>query len=421
MQEEYKYEKYTRAVKSKLLEECKGNGKFAPFIEFVKKSYDLELCFRGNSGYKYGMISIYRNNHTIWNLYIDNSDNKVISVSTDHCRFMSDWKEYAIKGLMELGFVPLKEELAKYSFEELDEKHLLAFATNKKDKGEMDADEEDKVKYNAIDLKFIINDSFDSHDINTLIEKSYIILCRMQEEFFHPLGHNTVVINETLRPINFLKKYVEKDANELEILSYMKPCVEKHVQQDIFTNNKKLRAGLFIYDLEFSQPAIEALGKVRNQPDMLAIRYNNKGEMAAIVLVEVKSTKSALKGDSGVRKHLEGMLSYLDIQSSAGKLIDHRKEEAYHIISQYKELGMYDLNEKIFNRDDFMKLPVEIMFAFSHGIDWDTNVTKTETVGSLIDDVIKSDSKHKINLSNYNYLKYGEQSRSISAYRIEVK
>ena len=131
--------------------------------------------------------------------------------------------------------------------------------------------------------------------------------------------------------------------------------------------NHKLKDGLFVYDLEFAQPQKIGvkLGK-SNKPDMFAVRFDAKGNMRAISLVEVKSTETAFIGTSGAKKHMKGMLEYINYKTEEGLLIDDRKKEACRILNQYRELGLYGLSEDIpkFEESDFLDLEAEIIFVF---------------------------------------------------------
>lgn len=416
---------YTRDVNPAMIAKCKDENVFGKFIDFVKIAEDLAVCFRGNDS-DMGTVTIYRHNHMMWQLKID-SGSPVIGISVNHCRFMSDWDTYAIKGLMDLGFTPAKKGYENYNYEMLKREKALAFHNGKNN-------------YNAIPLEYRIGDETTPEMIQQLIEKSYVILCRMQNEYFEPLKANMVKVkykkHEKNQPINFIKAYcegidcVERKTyvdNEQVLKIYANPqsCTEKRVQQEIFTMNHKLKDGLFVYDLEFAQPQKIGvkLGE-SNKPDMFAVRFDAKGNMRVISLVEVKSTETAFIGTSGAKKHMKGMLEYINYKTEEGLLIDDRKKEACRILNQYRELGLYGLSEDIpqFEEADFLKLEIEIIFVFSHGFTLETKISKKQKVEEMISEAIAEQVNYKVIMSeNYSgKITYGDESRCVSAYRYSI-
>ena len=67
-------------------------GAFKPFVDLVKKSEvdesipTLMLCFRSNKQ----SVTIYYNNHIIWNLSISDKKPKV-TINPNHARYSKDW------------------------------------------------------------------------------------------------------------------------------------------------------------------------------------------------------------------------------------------------------------------------------------------------------------------------------------------
>lgn len=90
-----------------------------------------------------------------------------------------------------------------------------------------------------------------------------------------------------------------------------------------------------------------------NEPDMLAIKYEG-GNPKALVLIEVKSTESACKGEkSGIKKHMEGMKEYAEQHVFMNK----RRIDAYESLLQYQRMKFIpgDVEIKEITED----LPVE--------------------------------------------------------------
>jgi len=183
-----------------------------------------------------------------------------------------------------------------------------------------------------------------------------------------------------------------------------------------------------IYDLEFEQPNKSKYGiKDANKPDMFAIKYNENGKMESICLVEVKSTESAITGNCGVDKHLKGMISYVKNTD----LMEKRREEAHNIMVQYKDLKLRGLDSySIPSMEDYKKLPIEIIFVFSHGYNLDSKIDKgqtSQTIRSIINSVIEEENKNDPRIEVGDPIDYssnivsGKESQRISAYRLTVK
>lgn len=381
-------QKYTRDVGDNMLKALKDKNMFAPFVEFVRNNpaYELALCFRGNDSYSDdGRVIIYKNNHKIWDLYLKNGSPKVM-VSLNHLRFMENWRDM-IKQLMELGF----KDLQGRTYSQLEDRK--EFVERSKDFG-----------YNAISLEYSPKAE---EEINIVVVNSFAILERMQEEFFGP-SHTEIfdVYNarskktkKEKRPRNFLKDYYFEnhedkrldDPNQF-LYANFQHCEEKHLQQALFLNNHRFRAGLFLYDLEFSQPKIPGENiESQNEPDMFGIRFNDRGEMEAICMVEVKCTWSAFTGKSGIEKHLSGMENYI---TSSGRLMKDRRNEACHIMNQYYELGLYGVSRR-YEEDEFKSLNKEIIFVFTQNYPLDKKLHRNLTIGEALPKFSVYDHVHK--------------------------
>lgn len=146
----------------------------------------------------------------------------------------------------------------------------------------------------------------------------------------------------------------------IDTFSEKKGLAEKSVQQQLFLapDFKRLKEGYFIYDLEFSQPHAKALG-CKNQPDMLAVRFDRAGKPERLAFVEVKSRPEALSGDSGLERHIRGMERYPDW------LLPIRGRDACRILNQYIEVGLLEGRSEYFEEKDFARLPKEILLIFT--------------------------------------------------------
>lgn len=415
----------TRDVKNELIEACKDKKMFGLFVNFVDKQDDLELCFRG--GGDSNVIIVYRHNHTLWEFHLLKNRYPVVRISINHCRFMKDWDIFAVKGLMDIGFTPQtnNKQIKEMSFEELKNNNKLLSVSNA------------GKNVDVIQLEYCIDPCADEVQINEVVETSYDILSSMMDSYFSKYGDDWVEVeyskHKKMQPINYPKAYaigvnpLDTEA-VLENKVYASPqvCTEKHVQQELFSLNKNEVDGLFIYDLEFVQPAIDGIELPKsNKPDMFAVRYErcqNESKMVSIALVEVKSTEDAFIGKCGVYEHMLGMMSYMNNDD----LMNDRRLEAYQIRNRYCELGLRGLKPKDIIPDDsqFRNLSGEIIFVFSHGYTMDTYFEKVRKTPKqmLIDAINDQHVFELLGIEDYSdKIISGKECNETKAYRILIK
>lgn len=388
---------YTRDVSPDMMKELQNKETFAAFVDYVKTNEyeDLALCFRGNDS-EIGKVVIYRNNHMMWELRF-NGDIPTVRINPNHARFMEDWNTRVVKNLMGLGFRGPKGQ----DYEQLKKEN--GFVVRHKSK--------DRYYYDAVYLEYSPIGGYS--EVMKVVTASYEILKEMQESYFS-LDHDeefdvfypkSGVFKKEKRPRNYIKQYYfdnNPKAKEVEVnpsfYANFQKCVEKHAQQDLFMNNHFLRDGLFIYDLEFAQPSnVPGVSvKSKNEPDMFALRFDASGNIVAICMIEIKSTKSALAQKSGLEEHLKGMEAYLSIKKENGTLMDDRIYEARKILNQYYELGFYDVGRK-YEESDFEGIKKEIIFVFSNELNLNDYVHR----GVKIKDVLQG---YEI----YTNIQYGE-------------
>lgn len=406
---------YTRDVGVDMITALQKEGVFFPFIQFVKQQDELAVCFRGNAS-EMGVVTIYRHNHCVWDLQFGDKGPEV-TISLDHARFIEDWDSRIVRKLFEIGFVPKDKRLSELSYDELAERKMLAKRTQSKDKyGKI------KYSYNAIELCAYITDDYNA--TKTLIKESYRLITEMQNSYFST-DDKTVHIEEFVivdprskkekrekRPHNHIKDYyfrensdaIQIDTN-LNMYASFQPCTEKHVQQELFLLNHKLKDGIFVYDLEFVQPPKPGIKlKSNNKPDMFGIRFDEEGKMVAICMIEVKSTKTALTQGSGLKAHLDGMEEYIH-----DSLMEDRKKEACRILNQYYKLGLYGTKEE-YTEDKFMSLKHEIIFVFSNELSGDSVVEKGKTVNDILSGYDK-----------YDKIDYGKWSERLTVLKKEYE
>lgn len=291
-------------------------GHYKPFVDFVKSRPELELCFRKNSSNN-GNVIIYYNNHIVWNLTF--SYNKpVVEISIGHLRYEEDWRDV------------IENLIKNYEFKPKDIKVV-----------KVDDDNNNSNSYTLNVTKISSKKAFSFDEIKHMYESC---LKPMMESFF----------NEKCTTDYFLKE-IGKTSDRKK-----NPLIEKKRQQQIFTANTNRDDGFYIYDLEFSQKfenqklkneyikkCKETFGEDAkpNEPDMLSIYYKN-GFPQSLVLIEVKSTESAMKGKSDIKKHMYGMKYYVETEINMTSLMENRKEEAYLAMCNYKELGLHNIGKR---------------------------------------------------------------------------
>lgn len=308
----------SRAIDETLLRKYRDEeGVFYPFNKFIRNHLDkLAVCFRGNGNP--AQISIYHNNHIVWNLYEEGGEGK-ISISFNHARYCEDWEE-RLEQLGKCGFNIYDSEGKRYTTEAVDSIGYLVC--------------------NCSSKEYFM-------DPNSFVFNTYEIIMGYLDVYFTP------------------KKNEDMDYFKGKMTTSKHNYAEKRWQQWLFNSLKYSKNGLFAYDLEFSQPG-GALTDETNEPDMLAVRYKD-GIPQAIVLVEVKTLFSACaprkmkngRRGSDIYEHLKGMRNY-----SVSKNVISRREEVHDILSAYKDLGIYVKKDQIIPEKN-NNLPVECMLIMT--------------------------------------------------------
>lgn len=335
-----------RAIKKEFLEKFipeesgeEENDNYKVFLELVKKySDELVLCFRGNNKGSEA-VCIYYNNHLVYKIEYkhndkNNTDEEKITINFDHARYSPEYRNFWKKITRDYGFIPTdnrrEEEVPKVTVRKDGGSYNTTVGEITARLNEDVLKNVENIYYNC--LRPMLIDSFD--------------LLKTTDQF-------RVTANKYAKYRSKITQTRRKRKSN---------WIEKIRQQQLFCEMKSTQNGLFVFDMEFSQKSMEDAEMceqaVKNQPDMLAIRFEN-GCPIAYVLVEVKSTKKACGGESGIEKHLMAMEQY-----RKGCNMQARYREAALIISHYKELGLYQLPQNI-EEEDYMKLPVEILFIFT--------------------------------------------------------
>lgn len=291
-------------------------GKLYPFLELVKKHEELMFCFRGNGNSE--SIIIYRNNQSMFRI-----TKNTVYFNPNYLRYSTNWKDYL--------------------------KQLCDFGYGKGKKIELDKVNQSKKGYScSFKTSPVFSANIDKDYLDNL-DDIYILMSKIFDEYFCP---NKFLCDQFLLENNIVK-------------NNKKEHTEKIRQQQLFQIFKEQKNGYFFYDLEFQQKhkSKEYLKediekKINNKPDMQAVRFDENGDVKAIVFVEVKSTAEAYYGNSGLDKHIKSMRNYRP------ELLESRRREALLLLDQYEKLGIITLEKKL-NPDVFEKLPLEILLVFT--------------------------------------------------------
>lgn len=313
------------------------NEYLAPFIELVKKhNKELEFCFRGNDSPP--SVCIYYNNHVVFKVYT----NGQTEISFHHARYSKCWKNYYDK-LIQAGFE------GKIKNKRLNEHRKYTEVIR---------------EIEVRNLKSKENISFTFGELDNLYTN---ILLPMFQEYFKAAGCERV-------PDYF--KYYKKEDKEISgfKVDRVPSKLEKIRQHELFTKMTFLNNDYFFYDMEFAQKhksrKEREADKENNQPDMLAIKFDNNQKPEKIVLVEVKCNKNSLSNKAGIKKHFESMKSYVECinnNSLIAKSRENRKIEACQIMNHYAKLGLRGLTSaNKFDVNDFTSIKeFQILLIFT--------------------------------------------------------
>ncbi len=232
-----------RALCNEVFQRFKDKGDYHIFTQFVKDhANELVLCFRGNSGSSGNEVVIYYKNHIV--LKIEKSGK--VSSNFDHARYCDDWEDRCCF-LRESGF-------------------SVGEVKEKKSNGSLYA----SIGYATRDHKTA---PFNADELDKLYE---ICIKPMIDTFFNAKAEKRVD--------RFWESIHSFDA-DYKTHSAIRSYLEKQRQQELFMGMKKLKNGYYFYDMEYAEPNREAKA-MKNQPDMLAIRFGDDGKPAALVFVE---------------------------------------------------------------------------------------------------------------------------------------
>lgn len=358
-----------RYVSEDLFREFKEGGlkEFRRFVlehnRTAARQDKLAVLLRGNGN----RIIIYYHNHVLWELSWVKQKCRV-EFNFNHARYTRDWEKdfECLTDKKTMGFV-WAEDSPRKKKERLESLPAMVITRN----------EQNEIVGAGIGVLKSDKKSF-SYDF---VKKSFEIIHELIDNFFDSgREHSTDY---------FCKRVMDELQVEIkEEEEATSPLIEKRWQQRLFFEYKELREGLYIYDLEFSQPFPTQKDDVKpyaekhelvyedikdkinatemkkvlktNSPDMLGLRFNKNGEPVALVMVEVKSTESACLGSSGIAKHLRGMAAYC----KQSVFLRNRRTDAYESMKQYREFGFISEKDKIPEIPE--NLPVEMILLLTN-------------------------------------------------------
>ncbi len=301
-----------RALSNSFLVEFMPGGKYHVFVDLINKYNDeLEICLRGNNQPSEA-VCIYYNNHLVYKIEANGN----ITINFNHARYSSNYREY------------WKLINHTYGFNKSAVDNPRIKVSEKKNKRGHTS------YYTSIG---IITSKF-SEDLGRNVEKIYVnCIRRMLIDSFDFLCCTDQFRATANKYAGYRGKLTQTGKKSL--------WLEKIRQQQLFSKIKYQKDGYFLYDLEFAQKTIDGVDDyedaLTNEPDMLAIYFDDKGLPKKFVFVEVKSTETAYSGESGMVEHLKKMKEYPTDNLPA------RLREAALILYQYKQIGICDIEQDV--------------------------------------------------------------------------
>ena len=288
----------SRAISKEFISDLLDKNNILNYIleKYIKDATkDLILCFRGNG--KEEKIILYRNNHVFWQIK-KQSESYRLELNFDHAKFSKDfWNTLGVLQKIKIGS---KIDVNKTKTNTLGTQRRFGYIGGR-------------------------IDNFKYEDIDKLYDCTNTVL----NDYF----------NQDKKTNYFLIEGIDKSK---------KIYLEKIIQQKIFQSLDRPcdGNGYLIYDLEFTPPKADVDSdegaKNKNKPDFFAVRYENNA-LRGLVVGEIKSTRDAMNGNSGLIDHLTKMKK--DIKKYNSNSI--RRKETIDILKEYAILGYRGLDDDI--------------------------------------------------------------------------
>lgn len=289
-----------------------SEGKLKGLVETIKKDADLLMCFRG--GLKAEYVNVYYRGHSLFKISVS-SRGYVVEFDFNHARYTKDWQG-ALNALQPIGYrLNSDGELQKY-----------------KDQADGGVRSPRNVLHRSIARDPLPQDFWQS---------SSLALKRLVDDFFDP---------DKTKCRDYFKDYSGKQQSN----KTKQQLLEKVRQQQIMKANQSLSGPYFIYDMEYAQARNSKDEKVGGRFDMLALR-RMADDLYRLVFVELKSTKSACVGKSGIREHESDLSAY----TKSAEYLEVRRKDAIGICEDYAALFLDGAS--VITIDD----KLEILFIFT--------------------------------------------------------
>lgn len=277
---------HIRMVDQKFLNDLSNGGILSPVTESVKLSNDLMMAFR--SGY----INIYYRGHSLYKIAQKNGG-YTVSFDFNHARYTENYQEK----LAGIGMtLPNKRTEPEYP-------------RKVKNKGK-----EKVISGNNTISKYIFK--YDS----AFWANSLPLLKGLIDDYYA----------EDKAKDYFMAKVAEFG---LKSRGKKSQLLEKRRQQQIALANCFTENGYFVYDIEYAEPKGSG-EKLHGRFDMLAVKVSN-AVAEKLLLIELKSTKEACEGTSGIENHRSDMAHYLDPENDKAR---DRIAEAHETLDALSEL-----------------------------------------------------------------------------------
>lgn len=293
-----------------------SSGVLSSVTELVKDHRnELLIAFRND------YINIYYLGHSLYKIEQQKTGYK-ISFNFNHARYTKDYAN-SLKKLRDLGMrLPSSREKVEYDDIILKDEKWRSTSRN-----------------NTITIKISNNGTN-----KNFWDQSCKLLMGIIDDFYDPEKKE-----DNFKDHAYYHKREEKGLLALDTKRDKNPLLEKQRQQSIELANNATDNGYFVYDMEYAQPNEKQGDKKSGRFDMLALKIENH-KATQLLFIELKSTLSACEGASGIEKHKNDMLDYIERKD----VIKVRKKDAKDIIGAYNKLfqiGTVEFSDEFNSKD----------------------------------------------------------------------
>ena len=278
------------------------DGVLSTLTEMVKNNSNLIMCFRD------GYINVYYKGHSVFKI-TEQKKNFKVEFNWGHARYTDENRRNSFK-------------------KELEENAVIVI------------EDKDKNKYTAVFYLPKNGNDKEKFDCNS-IERIATIYINLIDDFFEE---------------GSVRDYFKVENGEPQSKVSKKDLTEKRHQQRLFSEYFCTNKEYLFLDMEYAIPRKNKKEPNYGSPDCIALKMDN-GMPVAIMLVEVKSTKAACTGKSGIKAHIDKYNNMIN------KYRDKIRESTKKAIEYYKYLDLLDIPTEAIEKISTLNL--EKLFVFT--------------------------------------------------------